>query len=128
MLTRFGATVLSIFCFALFLFISSVVVYAQDTLPVGDAIGSIWGMYLQHKGSTMGIIFVAVQGLMQLTKTELFSFVKGKTKLIAVAALTLIGAVVGNLIQGGDVISILGDAAVMTSLQVFLHQVIKKKD
>lgn len=127
MVSKFNAIIFSFLAFAVFMVISSVVVFAQDTTSIGDATGQIWGLYLQHKGSTMGLILVVVQGLMLLTKTELLSFIKGKDKLVAVTALTLIGAVVSNLISGGDYISILGDTVVMSSLQVILHQYIKPK-
>ena len=112
-----------------FLFLSSFS-FAQEVvanLPISDAVGQIWGMYLEHKGSTLGLIFVIVQGLMLLTKTEVFSFVKGKGKILLVSVLTLAASIVANLVAGNDWISMIGDATVMSALQVLLHQVVKKE-
>lgn len=120
--------------FITFMFATSMMAFAQEAaevveqLPIGDAISQIWGLYLEHKGSSMGIIFAVVQSLMLLTKTDLLKdVIKGKTKLIAVGVLTFAGAVVSNLIDGGSWTSIIGDTAVLTALQTLVHQFIKQK-
>jgi hypothetical protein len=119
------AIMVSMGLFAFLFFALVTVAWPQESLPLEDAISQIVELYIQHKGSALGITFVVVQGLMLLLKTSLQS-IAGKYKLVLVAALTTAGAIISNLMEGGSIGAIIGDSVVWTSLMVFINQLIKQ--
>lgn len=123
------ACLIGLLSFVLFVFISytSIAIAQIDTASVGQVLGDdLIQTYLAHKGSALGIVFIAVQVLLKVAKVGFLDKIAGKWKLLIVTGLTLVGAVVANLVQGGSWQSILADGAVLTAAQVLFNQALKQ--
>lgn len=109
---------------------TNIAVSVPSIAKIGGDVDDLVGLYMKHKGSSLGIIFIIVQVLLKLLKTGLLDKMAGKWKLGIVALTTLICAIASNLISGGSIANIFGDTAILTAFQVLYSQVIiqaKKK-
>lgn len=85
-----------------------------------DAVGSVKG------ASTLGVVLIAVQLIMQFLKTK-WGGAAGKYRLLAITGLTLVGGVLA-IMATSDVtfgVAIISSAN-LAALQVFLHQLYKQ--
>lgn len=88
--------------------------------PTSTEVGAFFSQLTHLSGGAVGIILVAVQGIMLLVR----QFVQGKWKLAIVSGLTIIAAIVGGLVEHKTLMEIIMSSAVLTALQVFGSQIV----
>ena len=111
-----------------------VLALAQASLPTGGAppdvpydqtLSSILTLLGGVKSATaLSITALIVQIAMKLLQAPLGNYT-GKLKLIIISGLTMVGALVGELTAGVDWKVALFSGAVLTALQVFVHQIVQ---
>lgn len=99
-------------------------VFAQginDSIPTSQEYLQLFAS-LQGIGGlkAAGIIALVVQAAMLLVR----QFVKGKYKLLIVAALTLVASAISAYMVGGSFGSVMANSVVLTSVQVLINQIL----
>lgn len=107
----------------------SLLAFGQDvTQPLETE--AFLGLLLQGLGglkgaSTLAIVAFVVQTVMHLFRTPLANFA-GKWKLVIVVSLSLVGTVLGLMVQGMGFLPALFNGATLAAVQVLVNQVIKQ--
>lgn len=89
-----------------------------------------WSEFLAAIGGlkgagTLAMVAVVIQGILLVVRLPQLP-VPGKTKLLIVTGLTLVGGVIALKLQGLDWASVVLHSTTLAAFQVFLHQIYKQ--
>lgn len=99
---------------------------AGDPISVFSFLRAVWSTVQgMHGAGGLAIIAAVVQLVMLFFRTNLGDGIEGKYKIVIVSLMTLVGAIVAGVLAGQSILEVLASAAVLSALQVFVHQLMQ---